>query len=101
MSSEVFSLERQYLFDRQLSKNIQIIQYRVKKDNTISYEGNRYSLSKGTYSAHKDVVLNLLEIKTLALNLIISYKITIGKGKLIQKELYHRQVDKEISELKA
>lgn len=104
MLSEVFSLKRQYLSDKHLSKDIQIIQHRVKKDNTISYEGNRYSLPKGAYSAHKDVVLNivgdLLEIKTLDLNLIVSYKITIGKGKLIQKEAYHRQIDKGISELK-
>lgn len=61
-------------------------------------------MPKGTYSAHKDVVLNivgdLLEIKTLDLNLIVSYKITTGKGKLIQKEPYHRQIDKGISELK-
>ncbi|MGL5936785.1 MAG: IS21 family transposase [Cetobacterium sp.] len=103
--SEVFSLERQYLSDKHLSKDIPIIQHRVKKDNTISYEGNRYSLPKGTYSAHKDVVLNivgdLLEIKTLDLNLIISYKISTGRGKLIQKEPYHRQIDKGISELKA
>lgn len=103
--SEVFPLERQYLSDKHLSKDTQIIQHRVKKDNTISFEGNRYSLPKGTYSAHRDVVLNivgdLLEIKTLDLNLIISYKITSGKGRLIQKEPYHRQVDKGISELKA
>ncbi|WP_052193977.1 IS21 family transposase [Cetobacterium sp. ZOR0034] len=102
--SEVFSLERQYLSDKHLSKDIPIIQHRVKKDNTISYEGNRYSLPKGTYSAHKDIVLNivgdLLEIKTLDLNLIISYKMATGKGKLIQKEPYHRQIDKEVSELK-
>ena len=58
-------------------------------DYTISYEDNRYALPKRTYSAHKDVILNivgdLLEIKILALNLIVSYKITTGKDKLIQK----------------
>ncbi|MGL4874444.1 MAG: hypothetical protein ACRC30_07335 [Clostridium sp.] len=48
-----------------------------------------------------NIVGDLLEIKTLDLNLIISYKINSGKGRLIQKEPYHRQVDKEISELKA
>ena len=61
-------------------------------------------MPKGIYSAHRDVVLNiigdLLEIKTLDSNLIILYKITSGKGRLIQKEPYHRQVDKGVSELK-
>lgn len=48
-----------------------------------------------------NIVDDLLEIKTLDLNLIISYKITSRKGRLIQKEPYRRQVDKEISEFKA
>ena len=102
--AEVFSLEKQYLATRYLTKDTPIIQHRVKKDNTISYNGNKYSLPKGTYTEHKTVVLdiedNILKIKTLDLELIVSYNIPKEKGKLLQKEPYHRNIDKSVAELR-
>lgn len=102
--AEVFSLERQYLNNKHLHKDIPIIHQRVKKDNTISFSGNRYSLPKGTFTNHKEVVINiinnLIEIKTLDLNLIVSYKIPTGKGVLVQKNPYQNLTNKEITEIK-
>ena len=102
--AEVFSLEKQYLATRYLTKDTPIIQHRVKKDNTISYNGNKYSLPKGTYTDHKTVVLdikdNILKIRTLDLELIVSYNIPKEKGKLLQKEPYHRNIDKSVAELR-
>ena len=67
-----------------LIKDTPIIQHRVRKDNTISYNGNKYSLPKGTYTEHKTVVLDIvgstLEIKTLGLEIIASYTIPERKG---------------------
>lgn len=76
----------------------------MRKDNTISYNGNKYSLPKGTYTEHKTVVLdiedNILKIRTLDLELIVSYNIPKEKGKLLQKEPYHRNIDKSVAELR-
>ena len=102
--AEVFTLEKQYLSTKYLIKDTPIIQHRVRKDNTISYNGNKYSLPKGTYTEHKTVVLDIvgstLEIKTLGLELIASYTIPKEKGKILQKEPYRRNIDKSIAELK-
>lgn len=102
--AEVFTVEKQYLSSKHINKPASSITHKVKKDNTISFQGNKYSLPKGTFTAIKevgiDVINNFINIRTLEGNLIISYSIPSTKGNLVQKDIYHKDLSKSILELK-
>src|SRR5690625_6490393 len=67
----------------------------VRKDNTIWYKSNRYSVPLGTYNKMKQVRIqqldNQLVIQTIDDKKVIDkIKVEIGKGKLIQDSNHFR-----------
>lgn len=73
----------------------------VRKDNTIWYKSNRYSVPLGTYNKMKQVRIqqldNQLVIQTIDDKKVIAkHKVVIGKGKLIQDSNHLRDRTKGI-----
>lgn len=74
----------------------------VRKDNTILYRSNRYSLPLGTYGKQKKVIIEpdntKLNIFTVTGDKIITYPLCREKGKLIKADAHRRETDKKIAE---
>jgi transposase len=66
----------------------------VRKDNTIVYESNRYSVPLGTYSTNPEVRIEVqagvLSIQTVFGDPICEHRISTGKGMLIQNNNHLR-----------
>jgi len=104
--AEVFALEKQHL--RPVTRKISIsnvnssIARTVRKDNTIIFKSNRYSVPLGTYNKGKEVYiekpdddhLNVLE--TPDGPIIAQHQISLDKGKLIQDRKHTRDRSKGI-----
>lgn len=76
----------------------------VRKDNTVSYKGNRYSVPLGTYHPKKIVQLSIkgdqLIINDKETNTrLTEHSIWRGKGELIKKSRHGRDFSKGIPEL--
>ena len=75
----------------------------VRKDNTIIYRSNRYSLPLGTYNNHKEVQIetkeNKLIISTTTGVFICEHKVSPGRGELIKNTDHKRDKEKSIDEL--
>jgi hypothetical protein len=71
----------------------------VRKDNTILYRSNRYSLPLGTYNTQKKVVIEpdeaVLNIFTITGDKIITYPLCLEKGKLIKSDAHRRETGKK------
>ena len=71
----------------------------VRKDNTILYRSNRYSLPLGTYSAQKKVVIEAdevtLNIFTIIGDKIVTHPLCHEKGRLIKADAHRRETDKK------
>jgi len=104
---EVFQEEKKYL--RPLTKKINIsspyssITRVVRKDNTIRYKSNRYSVPLGTYNKQKEVYVTeskgyLFIYEKADGPLIAKHKICHEKGKLIQDSQHRRDRSKGIDE---
>src|SRR5699024_7417754 len=103
---EVFSVEKQHL--RPVTKKITVsrihssITRTVRKDNTIIYLSNRYSVPLGTYKKGKDVFIEVTDEDYLVIRevkegpIIAKHKITHEKGKLIQETQHTRDRTKGI-----
>lgn len=87
--TEVFELERTYLipvfYESPNKTDEKILTRNVRKDNTVFYEGNRYTLPPGTYSKHKEVSYRItgdrLQIyDTFGDALIAEHTISLEKG---------------------
>ncbi|KKB37339.1 Integrase, catalytic region [Bacillus thermotolerans] len=103
---EVFSLEKQHL--RPIIKKITIsninssITRTVRKDNTIVYLSNRYSVPLGTYKKGKSVFIEATDEGYLLIRdekdgpTIAEHKISHQKGKLIQDTQHTRDRTKGI-----
>ena len=81
-----------------------ISSYKVRKDNTISFRGNYYSLPVGTYQGEGSEVFVIQENGTLIIHNndkqeIARHKISAIKGKLIFNNNHHRNTDLKIKEL--
>ena len=104
--TEVFSEEREHLLpipvisDRE---NTQITRV-VRKDNTVLYNGNRYSVPIGTYTNQKEVCLKIegaaLKIYTTTSDFICEHKISESKGLLIKNRSHERDTQSSINGLK-
>jgi len=74
----------------------------VRKDNTILYRSNRYSLPLGTYNTQKKVVIDSdetsLSIFTMTGDKIVTYPLCQGKGRLIKSDAHRRETNKKIAE---
>jgi transposase len=110
--AEVFAIEKQYLRQVPDSRTTTIldastiIPRMVRKNNTVEYESNRYSVPLGTYEPGKEVGLkvtddqSLLQISNLETGEIIGeHSICSGKGQLVQNSNHLRDHSQKIHEL--
>jgi len=96
--AKIFENEREYLRPLQdIPANIGIDIYRnVRKDNTIVYDSNRYSVPLGTYNSQKEVRIDAkggkLNIMTVLGEFIYEHTISTGRGQLIKSTSHSRDV---------
>lgn len=103
--SDVFKEERDYLrsLPNKISNNTQIFR-NVRKDNTILFNSNRYSVPTGTYGKHSEVLIEndgiTLTVKDIFGDAIIcEHSISTGKGLLIKNTSHGRDRENSINEL--
>ena len=107
---EAFQEEKKHLrpITKDLTKHYSIpvssITRRVRQDNTILFNSNRYSVPLGTYNKQKDVYISTkdgyLYIYASENGLLIAkHKISNGKGQLIQDTQHTRDRSKGIDAL--
>lgn len=88
--------EREYLRPLvECAENADARIYRtVRKDNTVLYDSNRYSVPLGTYNTQKEVCFEVKEgvlfIQTTFGDEICEHRITSGRGLLIQSQSHKR-----------
>jgi len=93
---EVFACERAYL--RPLVDCVDnkqtVICRTVRKDNTVLYDSNRYSVPLDTYNTQKEVRIEpldgILQIQTVFGEPICEHRISNGRGLLIQNKSHTR-----------
>ena len=109
--AEVFQEEREYLRPLPVCDQAKrpVICRTVRKDNTIIYDSNRYSVPLGTYTSQPEVRIETLDgtlyIQTLFGEPICEHRISSGRGMLIQSMSHRRdrtsKLDKLLEELDA
>lgn len=109
--AEVFQEEREYLRPLPVCDQARrpVICRTVRKDNTIIYDSNRYSVPLGTYTSQPEVRIETLDgtlyIQTLFGEPICEHRISSGRGMLIQSMSHRRdrtsKLDKLLEELDA
>lgn len=105
--AEVFKEERETL--RPIHTGIQMsdanICRTVRKDNTIIYDSNRYSVPFRTYNNYKEVIIEphdgILRILTPDNELLCEHRICSGKGMLIQNADHKRDKSSAIDSIQA
>lgn len=105
--AEVFTEEREHL--RPLVECEEIssshICRTVRKDNTIIYDSNRYSVPLGTYNAQKEVCIvprdGILYIQTVFGDPICQHRISNGRGILIQNTSHQRDRNSSLDQLQS
>lgn len=107
--AKVFEVERAHL--RPILTAMEVaanasINRMVRKDNTIIYESNRYSVPLGTYTREKEVAIDIKDNKLIITNIfgdyvIAEHQLCTGKGKLIKITNHGRDWEHGISELAA
>lgn len=103
--AEVFQQEREHL--RPLvgtPDNAAAIIYRtVRKDNTIVYDSNRYSVPLGTYNLQPEVQIDvkdsILHILTVFGEPICEHRVSTGRGLLIQNTSHTRDRTSKLDEV--
>jgi hypothetical protein len=76
----------------------------VRKDNTIMYKSNRYSVPTGTYAPGKEMQIKIVEDKLVLMDIegeeiIAEHSLSSGKGELIQNNNHLRNHNVSIDEL--
>lgn len=110
--AQVFNEERKHLTpvtEKIKQQNIPVtgsIAVSVRKNNTVVYKGNRYSMPLGTYKEPKSFVqLDLSELDTLKIinpqtkEVIARHTICKDKGKLVKNNNHGRDKSRKINEL--
>lgn len=103
--SEVFKEEQKHLRPYTESANFSNSTERraVRKDNTIIYNSNRYSVPLGTYNKHKEVKIEpqngIIYIKTLSDDSVCEHRISRGRGLLIQNINHKRDRSTSVDKL--
>lgn len=105
--ADVFLLEKQHMRQVNLIKvnNKNSIARSVRKDNTVLYLSNRYSVPLGTFQKHPEVHIYQTEENNLVIYLqesgeiLATHPISREKGKLIQNRSHQRDQSKRIGEL--
>jgi hypothetical protein len=105
--ADVFLLEKQHM--RQVNSfklnNKNSIARSVRKDNTILYLSNRYSVPLGTFQKHPEVHIQPTEENNLVIYLqetgeiLATHSISLEKGKLILNRSHQRDQSNRINEL--
>lgn len=105
--AEMFSEEQEHLIPLFGVAPVDIaddMERQVRKDNTVLYLSNRYSLPLGTYGKEKTVFLTdedgQLHIHNRIGELLATHKLSTEKGKLIKKESHRRNRSVRIEELR-
>lgn len=105
--AEVFELERAHLRPiltaMEIAPDISIFR-KVRKDNTILFESNRYSVPLGTYNKEKEVSIEVTDGRLIISQIfgdyvIAEHPICSGKGKLIKNNNHGRNRQQGIDEL--
>ncbi|MGG1690904.1 IS21 family transposase [Heyndrickxia ginsengihumi] len=105
--AEVFIEEKKHLrqvTNKKTIHNTKSIPRTVRKDNTILYQSNRYSVPLGTYKKDKLVYLTITNDGCLVIydkvagNVIAEHKLATGKGKLVQDRNHTRDRSRGIPE---
>lgn len=106
--AEVFEVERGYLtpvaYEIKNSDD-NILLRKVRKDNTVMYEGNRYTVPTGSFGVYDDVQLEIEGSELLIYAgfcdiLLARHKICFEKGKLIQNSDHLRNKDIKVAGMK-
>ena len=104
--AEVFAEEREQLLPIPIIEDISTakIVRTVRKDNTILYNGNRYSVPIGTYTHQKEVCVeiegSILKIYTTTSDPICEHTISESKGLLIKNRSHERDTESPVNGLK-
>lgn len=104
---EVFELERAHLrpiLTAMIISANESISRKVRKDNTILYESNRYSVPLGTYNKEKEVRIEVKDDRLIITRIVGDYLIAehnlcVGKGKLVKNRSHSRNRESGIDEL--
>lgn len=102
----MFALEKQHLqpvtniIDVQ-NNTINSITRSIRKDNTIRYLSNRYSLPLGSFNKYQEVYLSIIDNEKLIIcspdgETLAKHQISVEKGKLIQNPKHRRDRTKGI-----
>lgn len=103
--AQVFLLEKQYLRPVPTTKNaVDILTVTVRKDNTILYKSNRYSVPLGTYCPGRKLAINenqgiLRIIDSETEELIADHATCYERGKLIKNRHHSRDLTTKVDEL--
>lgn len=104
--AEVFLMEQQYLQPVPQIKTITAdsLTVTVRKDNTVFYKGNRYTVPLGTYRPDRELevrtennILTLIDQETG--EIMAQHKISLGKGVLVRNNHHLRDNSQKIAEL--
>lgn len=88
-----------------LSETPELIRYKVRKDHTISYKGNYYSLPKGTYEGQQSTVLlnrreSKLDLYDMNENLLATHTVSTLKGRYISISDHKRDKSQTLNQRK-
>ena len=105
--ADVFLVEKQHMRQVNLLNNNHksSITRTVRKDNTIIYLSNRYSVPLGTFQKYPEVSIHETEENKLVIyhqdsgEILATHMISSDKGKLIQNRSHQRDRSKGINEL--
>ena len=103
--AKVFEEEREYLRPLPVCDQAKrpVICRTVRKDNTIIYDSNRYSVPLGTYTTQPEVRIETLDgtlyIRTLFGEPICEHRISSGRGLLIQSQSHRRDRTSKLDQL--
>ena len=105
--AEVFQDERNYLrplVTGDLAEEPHICRT-VRKDNTVIYDSNRYSVPLGTYNSQPEVKIvpkdGILRIETVYGDYICEHRIASGRGLLIQNKSHTRDRSTGLDKMQA
>jgi transposase len=106
--AEAFEIERGYLTPvayKTDNLDVTILLRKIRKDNTVMYEGNRYSVPIGSFGVHKEVQLDIVGDELLIYAgycdiLLTRHKICYKKGRLIQNNDHLRNKDIKVAGMK-
>jgi hypothetical protein len=106
--AEVFEQERLFLkpVPSTITMSKDIITRNVHKNNTIYFEGNRYTVPLGTYPHDREVALDIEDDKLIISNLfgdyiIAEHRISKNKGELIFNNNHRRDKSTKLDSLQA